>query len=71
MTTEHYFLACLAAGAIVAFQFLRSVYRLHLHPLSKFPGPKGAAISRRWQAKLVNAGNPEMEYERLHKDLGK
>jgi hypothetical protein len=71
MITEHYFLACLVAAAIIGIQFLKTLYRLHFHPLSRFPGPRAAAISRRWQAKLVNEGNPEVEYEKLHKAFGK
>lgn len=71
MITEHSFLACLAAAVVIAFQILRAVYRLHFHPLSKFPGPRSAAISRRWQAKLARSGFPEREYEKLHRDLGK
>lgn len=57
------------AAAVVGYQILKTVYRVHFHPLSKFPGPRAAAISRRWQSKLVDAGYPEVEYEKLHKDL--
>lgn len=71
MITEHSFLAGLAVAAVVAFQILRAVYRLHFHPLSKFPGPRSAAISRQWQAKLTSTGFPEREYEKLHRDFGK
>ncbi|TVY63358.1 Cytochrome P450 monooxygenase yanH [Fusarium oxysporum f. sp. cubense] len=65
-------LACLAAAsvAVVAVQLLRAVYMLHFHPLSKFPGPRSAAISRQWQAKIVKTGFPEKEYERLHREFG-
>ena len=71
MITDHSVLACLVAAAVIGFQLLKTVYRLHFHPLSKFPGPRAAAISRRWQAKLVNAGYPEVEYEKLHQGFGK
>lgn len=70
MTTKHSLLACLAAAVFLAFQFFKAVYRLYFHPLSKFRGPRAAAISRRWQANLVRAGFPEIEYEKLHKAFG-
>lgn len=56
--------------AIATFQILRALYRLHFHPLSKFPGPRSAAISREWQAKIVRKGFPEKDYEELHKEFG-
>ncbi|KAK5633897.1 hypothetical protein RRF57_009611 [Xylaria bambusicola] len=49
---------------------MEAVYRLYLHPLSKFPGPRSAALSRQWQAKIVDMGFPEREYEKLHKVFG-
>ncbi|CAG1959033.1 unnamed protein product [Fusarium graminearum] len=65
-------LACLITViiAIATFQILRAVYRLHFHPLSKFPGPRSAAICRQWQAKIVRKGFPEKDYEKLHKEFG-
>ncbi|KAF5637846.1 cytochrome p450 [Fusarium sp. NRRL 52700] len=71
--TEYSPWECLAAAAaaVVALQLLRAVYMLYFHPLSRFPGPRSAAISRSWQAKLVKKGFPEKEYERLHKQFGK
>ncbi|KAG4255729.1 hypothetical protein FPRO03_04677 [Fusarium proliferatum] len=70
--TEYSPLSCLAAAAaaVVTFQLLRAVYRLYFHPLSKFPGPRSAAISRQWQANIVKKGFPEKEYEKLHKQFG-
>lgn len=71
MITERSLFACLVAAAVIGYQVLKTVYRLHFHPLSKFPGPRAAAISRRWQTKLVDAGYPEVEYEKLHRDFGR
>ncbi|KAL2205691.1 cytochrome P450 [Sarocladium strictum] len=71
--TEDPPLAHLAAAAIVAivtYRTLRAIYRLYLHPLSKFPGPRSAALSRKWVAKTVSSGFPEKEYEKLHKEFG-
>ncbi|KIL87794.1 hypothetical protein FAVG1_08673 [Fusarium avenaceum] len=72
ITTEYSPLACLTAAvaAIAAFHFLRAVYMLYFHPLSNFPGPRSAAISRKWQANMVKMGLPEREYEKLHKEFG-
>lgn len=67
MTNKTSLWACLAAAAFLAFQLLKAVYRLYFHPLSKFRGPRAAAVSRRWQANLVKTGSPETEYEKLHK----
>lgn len=70
MTTRPYLLACLVAAAFLAFRVFKAVYRLYLHPLSKFRGPRAAAISRNWQVKLHEKGFPEKEYEKLHKAFG-
>ncbi|KAF5649860.1 cytochrome p450 [Fusarium sp. NRRL 25303] len=70
--TEYSPSSCLAAAAaaVVAFQLIRAMYMLYFHPLSKFPGPRSAAISRQWQANIVKKGFPEKEYEKLHKKFG-
>jgi hypothetical protein len=35
---------------MVVFLFVRGIYRLTLHPLAKFPGPKIAAATDAWYA---------------------
>lgn len=44
----------LAASAVGygVWTVLQGVYNLHLHPLSKFPGPKWAAFSVWWKINL-------------------
>lgn len=53
----------------VIYIWLRSIYRVHFHPLAKFAGPREAAISRDWEFKITTeqGAYPEKVYERLHK----
>ncbi|KIW01726.1 uncharacterized protein PV09_06903 [Verruconis gallopava] len=41
--------ASLVVFAIVTWLFQRTIYRLYLHPLAKFPGPPAAAATRLWK----------------------
>ncbi|KAG6363998.1 hypothetical protein INS49_009101 [Diaporthe citri] len=54
----------------LVYTWLRSIYRVHFHPLAKFPGPREAAISRDWEFKITSekGAYPEKVYERLHKE---
>lgn len=54
----------------LVYTWLRSIYRVHFHPLAKFPGPREAAISRDWEFKIATANGayPEKVYEKLHKE---
>lgn len=38
-------LACFLLGSAFACTLVIVIYRLHLHPLSKFPGPRLAAVT--------------------------
>ncbi|KAH7029778.1 cytochrome P450 [Microdochium trichocladiopsis] len=56
-----------AAAVVVTFWTIRGIYRVHLHPLSKFPGPKEAAWSHDWVYRQTLTDYPESIYEQLHK----
>ena len=47
-------------------------YRLFLHPLAKFPGPKLAALSRYYEAyhDLVHNGQYTFKIAELHRQYG-
>ncbi|EGD95987.1 hypothetical protein TESG_03448 [Trichophyton tonsurans CBS 112818] len=59
-------------GAVVAYYGTLVFYRLILHPLSRFPGPKLAAISRWYEAyyDVVLGGQYTVKIAELHKKYG-
>src|SRR4051812_46090066 len=50
-----------------------AVYRLHLSPIAKFPGPKLAALSRWYDVyyEVVKKGQFTFNIQNLHKEYGK
>lgn len=50
-----------------------AIYRLFFHPLSKFPGPKLAAITRYYEAyyDIIHNGQYGFEIAKMHKKYGK
>lgn len=63
----------LGFAAVVSFIIVRAIYRLTLHPLARFPGPKLAAVSSLYQAWFDL--RPETSYifrfPELHERYGK
>src|SRR6195952_2472233 len=63
----------LPAVIAVSLLLLRAVYRMALHPLAKFPGPKLAALSSAYQAwfDLRPGTSYIFQFPELHKKYGK
>lgn len=51
----------------------RAIYRLLLHPLAKFPGPKLAAVTHWYEGyyEIMHHGRYIFEVEKMHKIYGK
>lgn len=63
----------LLVGALVAYYCTLLFYRLFLHPLAHFPGPKLAAVSRWYEAyyDVVLSGQYTSKIAELHKIYGR
>lgn len=61
------------AGAVVVYYCTLVFYRLFLHPLARFPGPRLAAVSRWYEAyyDLIRGGQYTPKIAELHKQYGK
>ncbi|KAI0024381.1 cytochrome P450 [Xylariomycetidae sp. FL0641] len=59
-------------GVVAIYHLTRAFYRLFLHPLSRFPGPKLAAVSRLYEAyyDIYQNGQYTFKISRLHKQYG-
>ncbi len=59
----------IAAGSIVVWSLGLALYRLSLHPLAKFPGPKLAALTTWYEGyyDVVKKGRFTFHLESLHK----
>lgn len=62
-----------AVVAVVAYLLSLAFYRLTFHPLSRFPGPKSAAITWYYEAyfDLVQNGQYTFKIAEIHKEYGK
>lgn len=59
-------------GAVVAYYIILALYRLFLHPLARFPGPRLAAISRWYEGyyDVILGGQYTLKIADLHKEYG-
>ncbi|KAI3390939.1 hypothetical protein diail_8337 [Diaporthe ilicicola] len=59
-------------GVLVIYYITLVFYRLFLHPLARFPGPKLAAISRWYEAyyDLIQGGQYTPKIMEMHKQYG-
>ncbi|RJE27118.1 Cytochrome p450 [Aspergillus sclerotialis] len=55
---------------LIGFNIIRAVYRLWFHPLSKYPGPKLAAVTQLWYAYHWMAGRYPFDIEEVHQKFG-
>lgn len=62
----------LGLGAVV-YCISLALYRLYLHPLSKFPGPRLAAVTLWYDVyfDIVKRGKFLAEIERMHEKYGR
>lgn len=58
---------------VAFYSFLKILYRLYIHPLSKFPGPKIAAATSAFEFyhSVIRDGMFPWKIEELHKQYGK
>lgn len=65
--------ACFLLGSVLAYGLVMVVYRLRIHPLSKFPGPRLAALTGLYEIYFAAWGSSsfEDEIERMHREYGK
>lgn len=59
-------------ATIVVFYMTVALYRLYLHPLARFPGPKLAAVTRLYEGyyDLYESGQYTFKIAELHKQYG-
>lgn len=62
------------AAVLLWYGFLRVIYNVYFHPLSHFPGPRGAVCTRLWLAymelvKRVSLSDLRMELHRKYGDV--
>jgi hypothetical protein len=54
----------------LGYVFLGAIYRRYFHPLSKYPGPFFASITRWWMVTQIFEAKHERNIRALHKKYG-
>lgn len=59
-------------GSAIAYGLLLTIYRLHIHPLSRFPGPRLAALTGLYELICTawGVGSFDGEIDRMHRVYG-
>jgi hypothetical protein len=62
----------MTAVGLLSYALIRVIYNLYFHPLSRFPGPRGAACTSWWLAywELGRGVSLSTLREELHKKYG-
>lgn len=65
-------IACFFLGSVLAYGLVMTFYRLHVHPLSKYPGPWLAAVTGLYEIYFAawGVGSFEDEIDRMHQKYG-
>ncbi|ROW15259.1 hypothetical protein VPNG_03106 [Cytospora leucostoma] len=66
--TSHW--AGVAAATVIVYSLSRSIYNLYFHPISRYPGPKLAAISNVWYAYNWLTGRWPWKIEEVLRNYG-
>lgn len=66
-------LACFFLGSVVAYNLVMVIYRLHFHPLNKFPGPRLAAATGLYELYFSVWGTDGFKHEigEMHRTYGR
>lgn len=72
-TMASYSFVLCGLAAYIAYLVWLAIYRLHLSPLAKFPGPKLAALSNWYEFyyDVIREGDFTRQIQKLHKKYGK
>lgn len=61
-------IACFLLGSLLAYVLVTIIYRLYIHPLSRFPGPRLAAMTSLYE--IYCAASFDDEIDRMHQEYG-
>lgn len=65
-------ITCFLLGSVVAYVLLTIIYRLYIHPLSRLPGPRLAAVTRLYEIYYAawGAASFDDEINQMHQRYG-